>query len=91
MVAEALLEPGLWCTLPPGLSSVALTAGAAPRGVLLAEGRVFGTGHAFDDHLRLPFTRPADELRAAVDVLADLAETLSGAGSHVATPASTGI
>lgn len=79
----------LWCALPPGLSSAALTARAATQGILLAEGRVFGTGHAFDDHLRLPFTRPADELRAAVDALASLAETLGLAGAHPTTPAST--
>ena len=79
----------LWCTLPAGLSSAALTAAAAPRGLLLAEGRAFGTGHAFDDHLRLPFTRPAVELRAAVDVLADLAETLGGRARHPAVPART--
>ncbi|MQA33980.1 PLP-dependent aminotransferase family protein [Modestobacter roseus] len=66
----------VWCALPPGLSSAALAAAAAPRGVLLAEGRVFGTGHAFDDHLRLPFTRPAEDLRTAVDVLAGLAAEL---------------
>ncbi|MCZ2817519.1 MocR-like transcription factor YczR [Modestobacter sp. VKM Ac-2984] len=77
----------LWCALPPELSSAALVAGAAPRGVLLAEGRVFGTGRAFDDHLRLPFTRPVEELRAAVDVLASLAGTLGG--GHPATPAPT--
>ena len=78
----------LWCQLPPGLSSAALTAAAAPRGLLLAEGRAFGTGHAFDDHLRLPFTRPADELRSAVDVLATLAASLRGAGRPV-TPSRT--
>jgi DNA-binding transcriptional MocR family regulator len=70
----------LWCTLPPGLSSAALSAAAAQHGVLLAEGRVFGTGHAFDDRLRLPFTRPPEELRAAVDVLARLARPLGGDG-----------
>lgn len=59
----------LWCRLPAGISSAALVAGAAPLGVLLAEGRAFGTGHAFDDHLRLPFTHPAQELRRAVEVL----------------------
>ncbi|GAA4742963.1 PLP-dependent aminotransferase family protein [Modestobacter marinus] len=79
----------LWCTLPPGLSSAALAAGAASRGVLLAEGRVFGTGHAFDDHLRLPFTRPAEELRTAVDVLASLAESLGGVGRRPTAPAAT--
>jgi len=79
----------LWCTLPPGLSSAALTAAAAPRGLLLAEGRAFGTGHAFDDHLRLPFTRPAAELRSAVEVLAGLSATLRGGAAHPAVPART--
>jgi DNA-binding transcriptional MocR family regulator len=79
----------LWCTLPTGLSSAALTAAAAPHGLLLAEGRAFGTGHAFDDHLRLPFTRPAPELRAAVDVLASLARTLTDGTGHPAVPART--
>lgn len=62
----------VWCRLPPGTSSTALTAAAAERGLLLAEGRAFGTGHAFDDHLRLPFTLPPERLRAAVGVLARL-------------------
>jgi DNA-binding transcriptional MocR family regulator len=70
---EALVPSGglsLWCRLPAGISSAALAAGAAPLGLLLAEGRAFGTGHAFDDHLRLPFTRPAGELRRAVELVA---------------------
>ncbi|CCH86098.1 Putative transcriptional regulator/aminotransferase [Modestobacter italicus] len=79
----------LWCRLPPGLSSAALTAAAAPHGLLLAEGRAFGTGHAFDDHLRLPFTRPAPALRGAVEVLARLAEGLRGGTGHPAVPART--
>ncbi|MGY1802804.1 PLP-dependent aminotransferase family protein [Blastococcus sp. SYSU D00922] len=62
----------VWCRLPPGGSSAALAAGAAQRGLVLAEGRAFGTGHAFDDHLRLPFTRPADQLRRAVELLAQV-------------------
>ncbi|HJX42084.1 MAG TPA: PLP-dependent aminotransferase family protein, partial [Geodermatophilus sp.] len=47
-------------------------AAAAPLGLLLAEGRAFGTGTAFDDHLRLPFTLPPDRLRTAVAVLASV-------------------
>ncbi len=74
----------LWCGLPPGLSSAALSAAAAQHGLLLAEGRVFGTGHAFDDHLRLPFTRPAEELRAAVDVLVRVAGQQRGEGPSAA-------
>ncbi|RFU22261.1 MocR-like transcription factor YczR [Geodermatophilus marinus] len=62
----------LWCRLPAGTSSAALAAAAAPRGLVLAEGAAFGTGHAFDDHLRLPFTLPAPRLREAVALLAEV-------------------
>jgi DNA-binding transcriptional MocR family regulator len=61
-----------WCALPAGTGSAALAAAAAPLGLLLAEGRAFGTGTAFDDHLRLPFTLPPDRLRAAVATLASV-------------------
>ncbi|MGY1813027.1 MocR-like transcription factor YczR [Blastococcus sp. SYSU D00820] len=77
----------LWCTLPPDLGSAALVAAAAPRGLLLAEGRAFGTGTAFDDHLRLPFTRPPAELRAAVALLAEVAAEVRDSGRGRATPA----
>ncbi|MGY1737929.1 MocR-like transcription factor YczR [Geodermatophilus sp. SYSU D00684] len=60
----------VWCALPPGTSSAALAAAAAPLGLVLAEGRAFGTGTAFDDHLRVPFTLPAADLRSAVGTLA---------------------
>ena len=79
----------VWCRLPAGLGSAALVAAAAPRGLVLAEGRAFGTGHAFDDHLRLPYTRPVDELRAAVGVLADVVAQVREAGG-TALPARRG-
>jgi DNA-binding transcriptional MocR family regulator len=60
----------VWCALPPGPGSAALVAAAAPLGLVLAEGRAFGTGTAFDDHLRLPFTLPTGQLRSAVATLA---------------------
>jgi DNA-binding transcriptional MocR family regulator len=69
-----------WCRLPAGLSSAALTRAALVEGVRVAEGRAFGTGAAFDDHLRLPFTRPAAEVRAALAVLARVADRLAGRG-----------
>ena len=69
----------LWCALPAGLSSAALTSAAARSGLVLAEGRAFGTGYSFDDHLRLPFTLPPAELRSAVELLAALAGPLTGA------------
>lgn len=65
----------LWCALP-GLSSSALVSAAAERGLLLAAGPRFGTGHAFDDRLRLPYTQPPEVLRRAVELLADVARDL---------------
>jgi DNA-binding transcriptional MocR family regulator len=78
----------VWCRLPPGTSSAALAAGTAQHGLVLAEGRAFGTGHAFDDHLRLPFTRPAGELRRAVEVLAQVQQRLR-TGTEAGIPART--
>lgn len=68
------LSEAVWGGLRTGWlrTDAALAAAAGPEGLLLAEGRAFGTGHAFDDHLRLPFSRPPAELRAAVAVLARL-------------------
>ena len=59
----------LWCRLP-GRSSTALVGAAAERGVLLAPGPRFGTGAAFDDRLRLPFTQPEAVLGPAAATLA---------------------
>lgn len=65
----------LWCELA-GLSSSALVGVAAERGLLLAAGPRFGTGHAFDDRLRLPYTQPPDVLERAVRLLAEIARDL---------------
>ncbi|SCX39631.1 DNA-binding transcriptional regulator, MocR family, contains an aminotransferase domain [Klenkia marina] len=72
----------LWCRLPAGLSSAAVARAALVEGVRVAEGRAFGTGAAFDDHLRLPFTRPAAEVRAALAVLARVSGPLRGRGDR---------
>jgi DNA-binding transcriptional MocR family regulator len=77
----------VWCRLPPGVSSAALTAAAAPLGLALAEGRAFGTGHAFDDRLRLPFTLPPDRLRTAVELLARVSAGLPAAPARGRVPA----
>lgn len=76
----------LWCRLPADLSSAAVVAAAAPLGLLLAEGRAFGTGHAFDDHLRLPFTLPPAELRTAVGILETVCRTLRADPFRAAAP-----
>jgi DNA-binding transcriptional MocR family regulator len=59
----------LWCGLPSARSR-ALVAAAERYGLRLAAGPLFGTGHAFDDRLRLPYTQPPDVLRKAVGLLA---------------------
>ena len=59
----------LWCGLPSARSR-ALVSAAERYGLRLAAGPLFGTGHALDDRLRLPFTQPPEVLRTAVALLA---------------------
>ena len=79
----------LWCELPPELSSTAIVAAAGPRGLRLAPGTMFGTGHAFDQRLRLPYTRPVEELQAAVGILADVTEAIGSRSAIFATSSPT--
>ena len=72
----------LWCRLP-SRSSSALVSAAECRGLLLAAGPRFGTGHAFEDRLRLPYTQPPAVLEAGVALLAAVADELP-AGRSVA-------
>jgi DNA-binding transcriptional MocR family regulator len=69
----------LWCRLPHDVGSATVAAAAASRGLLLAEGDAFGTGHAFDDRLRLPFTLPPGELRAAAATIEQVVAQLRSA------------
>lgn len=78
----------LWCSLPDGVSSQDVVRRAASKDLLLAAGTRFGTGYAFDDKLRIPFTRPAVELEAAVRVLAETSSGAAGEGHPVAPPVS---
>ena len=59
----------LWCELPAPLGT-ALTAEAERQGVVLAPGPVFAVEGGLDRFVRLPWTRPADELVEAVRRLA---------------------
>jgi DNA-binding transcriptional MocR family regulator len=59
----------LWCRLPDPLAT-AVTTEAEQHGVIVAPGPVFAPEGGLDRFLRIPWTRPADELAAAVDVLA---------------------
>ncbi len=61
----------LWCELPRPASS-ALAAAASARGVRLAPGPVFAPEGGLERFVRVPFTRPAEELTQAVDRLAEV-------------------
>ena len=68
----------LWCGLPSARSR-AVVAAAERLGLRLAAGPLFGTGHALDDRLRLPYTQPPDLLRRAVALLARADAEATGA------------
>jgi DNA-binding transcriptional MocR family regulator len=76
------LPPGglsLWCELPTGRrgGASALAAEAERRGVVVSPGPVFGVDGGFDSFVRIPYTRPEDELRDAVDRLAEAWDVVS--------------
>ncbi|WP_107771782.1 MocR-like transcription factor YczR [Nocardioides sediminis] len=58
----------VWCRLPLPRAS-ALVAEAERRGVVVAAGRVFAVEGGLEHHVRIPWTRPVDDLEAAVDRL----------------------
>ena len=60
----------LWCRLPAARCT-RLVQEAEQRGLRLVAGPRFGTGQAFEDRLRLPYTLPPDALRRAVRVLVE--------------------
>jgi DNA-binding transcriptional MocR family regulator len=60
----------LWCQLPDALAT-AVTTEAERHGVVVAPGPVFSAEGGLDRYLRIPWTRPAAELTAAVKVLAE--------------------
>ncbi|WP_028645442.1 MocR-like transcription factor YczR [Nocardioides sp. URHA0020] len=55
----------LWCQLP-GAFGTALATEAERRGVIIAPGPVFAAEGGLDRFVRIPWTRPADELTEAV-------------------------
>ncbi len=59
----------LWCELPT-TSATAVTAEAERRGVIVAPGPAFAAEGGLDRFVRIPWTRPADELREAITRLA---------------------
>lgn len=61
----------LWVELDAPLSS-GLVLAARQRGLHLSAGPRFSPDGGHERHLRVPFTAPADELRRAVGILADV-------------------
>ena len=59
----------LWCELPAPVGT-ALAAEAERLGVIVAPGPVFAAEGGLDRFVRIPWTRPADELEEAVRRLA---------------------
>jgi DNA-binding transcriptional MocR family regulator len=59
----------LWCELPGPLAT-AVTAEAERLGVIVAPGPVFAAEGGLDHFVRIPWTRPGDELEEAVGRLA---------------------
>ncbi|WP_206051544.1 aminotransferase class I/II-fold pyridoxal phosphate-dependent enzyme [Nocardioides ferulae] len=67
----------LWCELPEAAAS-AVAAAAERGGVTVAPGPVFAPEGGFDRFLRLPWTRPGDELEEAVRRVATAWEEVRG-------------
>lgn len=76
----------LWCELPAGESSTFLAGAAGAHGLRLSAGPRFGTGYAYDDRIRLPFTPPVDVLDEAVRRLADTAGRVTGTAHPTTEP-----
>lgn len=80
----------LWIELPAAASS-ALTASAARHGVRVVAGPRFGIDGAFERFLRIPFTRPAEDLEEAVVRLARAYDDLRIDDAATAVPAATAV
>jgi DNA-binding transcriptional MocR family regulator len=81
----------LWCELPvagpSGHGALALVAEAERRDVVVTPGAVFAVDGGLDSFVRIPYTRPVDELRLAVDRLAE-AWAAVGERNHATPPTS---
>ena len=66
----------VWCRLPLPLAS-ALVGEAESRGVVVAAGRVFAVEGGLEHHVRIPWTRPVDELATAVGRLGEAWEAVA--------------
>lgn len=64
----------VWCELPPDrgrAGAVELVTEGERQGVVISPGPVFAVDGGLDSFVRIPYSRPPDELRLAVDRLAE--------------------
>jgi DNA-binding transcriptional MocR family regulator len=80
----------LWCELPVTDrvrgGAVALVAEGERRGVVVSPGPVFAVDGGLDSFIRLPYSRPAEELALAVDRLAEAWASVGDRRSGSAPP-----
>ncbi len=62
----------IWARLPGGLDSDAFAQAALRRGVALVPGRLLSAADGGRAHLRLAFTRPPEDLTAAIATLGEI-------------------
>lgn len=77
----------LWVELPqhPHAGALDLVTEAEARDVAISAGPVFALGGGFDSFVRIPYTRPEDDLRVAVDRIAaawDAVTSHRGSATH---------
>ena len=70
----------LWCGLPSAGGPARWSPRRERPGCALAAGPLFGTGHALEDRLRLPYTQPLEVLERAVGLLAEVVADLQPDG-----------
>ncbi len=75
----------LWCELPEPRAAE-LAARAEERGVILAPGPVFAPEGGLNGNLRIPYTRPVDDLHQAVAALADAWQATTATGDDRRLP-----
>ena len=70
----------LWCELPAHdrAGALDLTAEAERRDVAVSAGPAFALDGGLDSFVRIPYTRPEEDLRSAVDGLADAWDAVTG-------------
>ncbi|OED00771.1 hypothetical protein A9Z06_12475 [Rhizobium sp. YK2] len=68
----------LWIKMP-GVSTVSLRQSALRRNLVLSAGPDFSSERGFEDSLRLPFVRPLEVIRSALDTIEEILDVAHGA------------